>query len=90
MLEIIATVVSVGFLLLIFGLATMAFRGGEHAGQHQTATPMPATTGPAPIRRRTSVGAFNQFVVYGLTLSLMAMTVAMLVASFVWDSWTWH
>lgn len=89
MLEIIASVVSIGFLLLIALLASVAFRGGEHAGYHRVAA-APAGTSVRGVRQRTQIGVFNQFVVWGLALSLVGMTAAMLVASVVWDSWAWH
>jgi hypothetical protein len=88
-LEIIAFAVSAVFLLLILGLATIAFRGGERAGYHETAE-APSGDGATAVRRRTRINPINQLLVWGLSLTLMAATVAMLAASFVWDSWVWH
>lgn len=82
----IAFIASIPFLLLILFLATIAFRGGERAGYHQTASASAATGGR---RRRTRINPFNQLMVWGLALTLMAATVAMLVASFAYDSWAW-
>jgi hypothetical protein len=89
-LEAIAFVVSGGFLLLIFGLASMAFRGGERAGYPEIvrATAL-AGEGPTLVRRRTAISAVNQFLVWGLALTLVAATAALLVLTFVWDGWAW-
>lgn len=89
-LEAIAFIVAVPFLLLILGLATIAFRGGEHAGHHETAAATAGGGGTIVIRRRTRISPVNQFLVWGLCLTLVAATIAMLIASFVWDSWVWH
>lgn len=86
MLELIAFIVSIPFLLLILGLATIAFRGGESAGHHETAEGGGKDTGP---RRRTKINIVNRVMVWGLALTLMAATVAMLVLSFAYDSWVW-
>lgn len=87
MLQAIGFVVSVVFLLLIAGLATIAFRGGERAGYHEMfAAPAGETT---MAQRRTRISPVNQVLVWGLALTLIAATVAMLVASFILDSWTW-
>lgn len=87
-LQTIAFIVAIPFLLLILGLATIAFRGGERAGHHEVAT---ATVGGGAVmvRRRTRINPINQFLVWGLCLTLVAATIAMLIASFVWDSWAW-
>jgi len=85
-LQLIAFIVSIPFLLLIAFLATIAFRGGERAGYHETAE---ASSGDAGPRRRTRIHPINQLFVWGLALTLMAATVAMLVLSFAYDSWTW-
>lgn len=92
MLETIAFIVSVPFLLLIIGLATIAFRGGERAGYHETAnaSAWAPSGGPTVPRRRTRIHPINRLLVSALALGLMAATVAMLTASFVWDSWVWH
>jgi hypothetical protein len=89
-LEAIAFIVAVPFLLLIIGLATIAFRGGERAGYHETAGGTPGGRGEVGTRRRTRINPFNQLMVWGLGLTLMAATIAMLVGSVVWDSWVWH
>lgn len=85
-LQVIAFIVSIPFLLLIGFLATIAFRGGERAGYHET---VDASAGEARPRRRTRVHPINQLFVWGLALTLMAATIAMLVLSFAYDSWTW-
>jgi len=87
-LELVAFIVAIPFLLLILFLATIAFRGGERAGYHQTAEAAP-NDGGRP-RRRTRIHPINQLMVWGLALTLMAATVAMLVATFAYDSWVWH
>ncbi len=86
-LQVIAFIVSIPFLLLIGFLATIAFRGGERAGYHQTADAT-SDDGGRP-RRRTRIHPINQLMVWGLALTLMAATVAMLVASVAYDSWVW-
>lgn len=86
-LQVIAFVVSIPFLLLMLGLATIAFRGGEHAGYPEIASPG-SDTGRRP-RRRTKISVVNQVFVWGLALTLVGATVAMLVASVVYDSWVW-
>jgi hypothetical protein len=89
-LEAIAFVVSGGFLLLIFGLASIAFRGGERAGYPEIVRATASAGEMAPmIRRRTTVSPVNQFFVWGLALTLAAATVALLVLTFVWDGWAW-
>ena len=80
---------SVGFLLAIFGLANMAFRGGERRGYHQLADAPASADGPMMVRRRTHIGVINQVFVWGLALTLVAATVVLMVATFVFDSWTW-
>ena len=87
MLEAIAFAVSVPFLLLIFGLATISFRGGERAGYHEIVASPPA--GTLAVQRRTQIGIVNRLLVAGLGLTLLAATVVMLDASFVLDSWAW-
>lgn len=90
MLQAIAFAVSIPFLLLILGLATIAFRGGEHAGYHEAAAAAAGGSGTAAIGRPRRINPIHQFLVWGLALTLVAATIAMLVASFVWDSWVWH
>lgn len=90
MLQAIAFIVAIPFLLLILGLATIAFRGGEPAGHHQVAAAAAGGGGTVAVRRRTRINPINQFIVWGLCLTLVAATIAMLIASFVWDSWVWH
>ncbi|MEZ4554250.1 MAG: hypothetical protein AB7L91_09310 [Dehalococcoidia bacterium] len=85
-IEVIAFIVAVPFLLLMVLLASIAFRGGERAGYHETAG---APSSAAVRRRRTRINPLNQVFVWGLALTLMAATVAMLVASFAYDSWVW-
>lgn len=86
-LQVVAFIVSIPFLLLIALLATIAFRGGERAGYHEFAEALPSN---APVSmRRTRIHPINQFFVWGLALTLVVATVAMLVASFAYDSWTW-
>lgn len=85
LLQLISFIVSVPFLLLILLLASIAFRGGERAGYHEASR----GGGNAAPRRRTKINVVNQVFVWGLALSLMGATVAMLVASFVYDSWVW-
>ena len=86
-LELVAFIAAIPFLLLILFLATIAFRGGERAGYHETAGATSEDRGRP--RRRTRINPINQLMVWGLALTLMAATVAMLVASFVYDSWVW-
>jgi hypothetical protein len=89
-LEAIAFVVSAGFLLLIFGLATIAFRGGERAGYPEIvrATGL-SGEGLTVVRRRPPDSPLNQFFVWGHALTLAAASVALLVLTFVWDGWAW-
>ncbi|MGE0226983.1 MAG: hypothetical protein AB7I38_12615 [Dehalococcoidia bacterium] len=85
-IEVIAFIVAVPFLLLMVLLASIAFRGGERAGYHRTA----GSLSIGGVRgRRTRINPVNQVFVWGLALTLMAATVAMLVASFAYDSWVW-
>lgn len=86
-LQLIAFIVAVPFLLLFVLLASIAFRGGERAGYHQTAA---ATEGNGARRaRRTRINPLNQLFVWGLALTLFAATIALLVATVAYDSWTW-
>jgi hypothetical protein len=86
--QTIAYIASAIVLLLIFGLASFAFRGGERAGYPEI---VGASAGEAVpmVRRRTSISAINQFFVWGLALTLTVATVALIVATLTWDGWAW-
>jgi len=88
-LQLIAFIVSVPFLLLFVLLASTAFRGGERAGYHQPADTSADGEDGSRKRRRTRIHPINQLFVWGLALTLFAATIAMLVASVVYDSWSW-
>jgi len=88
LLQAIGFVVSAVVLLAIFGLATIAFRGGERAGYPEIVGATAGETVPM-VRRRTSISPINQFFVWGLALTLAVATVALVVATFAWDGWAW-
>ena len=80
----IAFAVSALVLAAMALLASVAFRGGEPAGQHRLAAVPP----PALARRSARGRIVNQVLVWGLALTLLAATLLLIVAAIAYDALT--
>ncbi len=67
----------------------MAFRAGESAGHQSIARPVlraAAEAGSSIVAGRHRVSPVNQVLVWGLALTLLVATIALVVASFAFDA----
>ena len=86
--DALAWILSLALLAGMALLASMALRAGESAGHQSIARPAwpSATEAGAAVAGRSRAGVVNQVLVWGLALTLLGATIALVIASFWFDS----
>jgi len=86
--DALAWILSLALLAGIALLASIALRAGESAGHQSITGPQRSTAAEAGavVAGRNRVSPINQVLVWGLALTLLGATVALVVASFAFDS----
>ena len=86
--DALAWILSLALLAGIALLASIALRAGESAGHQSIAGPQrsAAAEAGAVVAGRNRVSPIHQVLVWGLALTLLGATVALVVASFAFDS----